>query len=618
MRFTLLDDTLNSVEQKEDLRWPHQIEFALYGLRSHSELTEEQLRAVDLETHAWDLSPRGGSQKHWNSYYQPLTLSGDNEPLVVRPALSDLGEAAIEQWTETLSIVRTPFLQARYADLLWDLTHVITPDRPRDFRAGQLAVDAYVAGAAPGGPDSDIGAVLSLERAFQIATAMNDRARIELVLDELFDRGEAAPLKAIGIWCMVSRCLSSFRKRTPEHEKQLITYLERRLQQASDEVNGHASDAALSGLLDLYKGEPYKEVRLRAIHLHRATWEAQAKTSSAGVAISWLSDVVTTLEKEGLYEEAERLRVEVEALGPKALDEMHTVHAETSIPREELDTQIESLIAVDNPFLALYRLAKDLSPKCDTLRAQAIEHDKSFVYRRLVHRVIIGRDGLPKATIGSSEDDMPGVMVEEAMHAMLLSPSLFHMGYTRARERFQFDPDDLMETIRASFFCSEEIAEPLREGLRAFDDGDYTKAISVLIPQMEAMLREVLRFLGIPIRKRRRESGMYELKNMNDVLSEQRVEELLEEDLLFFLNILFIDKRGWNLRNEFAHGALPVSAFNVNTSSAVVMALIQLGMIGPHGAYMPSDREEPEAPSSDSGATAEGETDSTNHRGEDA
>lgn len=618
MRFALLDDTLNSVEEKEELRWPHQIAFALYGLRSHPELTEEERRAAELETHAWDLSPRGDSQKHWDSYYQPLKISGQNEPLVLRPALSDLGAAALDQWAETLSVVRTPFLKARYADLLWDLTHVIAPDRQRDFRAGQIAVDAYVAGADAGEPDSAIGAVLALQRAFQIATTMNDGNRIERVLDELFDRGETAPLQHMGVWIMVSRCLLGFRKRTRKREEQLMAYLERRLQQANDEVNGHASDAALTGLLDLYKGEPYKEARLRAIHLHTATWEAQAKTSTAGVAISWLSSVITTLEKEDLHDDAERLRVEVEGLGSKALDEMHTFHTETSIPREELEAQIGTLIAVDHPFLALFRLAKNLSPRCDTLRAQAIEHDNTFLYRRLVHRVIIGRDGLPKATIGSSEDDMPGVMVEEAMHEMLLSPSLFHMGYIRAKERFAFAPDDLMDAIRASFFCSEEIAQPLLEGLRAYDDGDYTKAISVLIPQVEAMLREILRFLGIAVRKRRRLSGMYELKNINDVLSDQRVEDLLEEDLLFFLNIVFIDKRGWNLRNEFAHGALPASAFNVNTASAVVMALIQLGMIGPHGAYMPSDREQSEEPSTDSGAQAEHETDGASRTEENA
>jgi hypothetical protein len=600
MRFALLDDTLKSFEEKEDLQWPHQVAFAFYELRSHPELTDEQLHAVELETHAWDLSPRGGSQRHWESHYQPLTISGDNEPLVIRPALSDLGEAALDQWAETLSVVRMPFLKARYADLLWDLTHVIAPARQKDFRAGQIAVDAYVEGATVEGQNSDIAGVLSLERAFQIATTMNDGDRIERVLDELFERGDKAPLQHMGVWVMVSRCLLRHRKRTRKREDQLIVYLERRLQQANDEVNGQASDAALSGLLNLYKGEPYREVRLRAVHLHKSTWEAHAKTSSAGVAISWLSSVVATLEKEGLHEEAERLRVEIEGLGEKALDEMHTVHVETSVPREELEAQLESLIAVDHPFLALFRLAKNLSPRCDTLRAQAVEHDKTFVFRRLIHRVIIGRDGLPKATIGSSEDDMPGVMVEEAMHEMLLSPSLFHMGYVRAKERFAFTPGDLMEIIRASFFCSEEIAESLLEGLQAYDDEDYTKAIHVLIPQVEAMLREMLRFLGIPIRKSRRESGMYELKNMNDVLSEQRVEDLLEEDLLFFLNIVFIDRRGWNLRNEFAHGALPTSAFNVNTASAVLMALIQLGMIGPHGAYIPSEKEQSEEPSTDS------------------
>lgn len=618
MRFALLDDTLNSIEEKDDLRWPHQIAFALYGLRSHLELTKEQLRAIELEAHAWDLSPRGSSQRRWESHYQPLTISGDNEPLVVRPTLSDLGEAALDQWAETLSVVRTPFMRARYADLLWDLRHVIAPDRPKDFRAGQIAVDAYVEGAALEGPDSDIGRVLSLERAFQIATTMNDGDRIERVLDELFVRGETAPLQHMGIWIMPSRCLLGYRKRSRKREEQLIAYLERRLQQANDEVNGHASDAAIGGLLDLYKLESNKEVRLRGVHLHKATWEAHAKTSSAGVAISWLSNLVTTLEKEGLHEEAERLRVEIEGLGLKALDEMHTFHTETSIPREELEAQIEGLLAVDHPFLALFRLAKNLSPRCDTLRAQAIEHDKTFVYRRLVHRVIIGRDGLPKATIGSSEDDMPGVMVEEAMHEMLLSPSLFHMGYTRAKERFAFVPGDLMETIRDSFFCSEEIAESLQEGLRAYDDGDYKKAISVLIPQVEAMLREVLRFLGIPIRKNRRESGMYDLKNINDVLGEQRVEGLLEEDLLFFLKIVFIDRRGWNLRNEFAHGALPASAFNVNTASAVVMALIQLGMIGPHGAYIPSRREQSDEPPTNSDEATEEDTETAIHLAEDA
>ena len=560
-------------------------------------MTDEQSRALELEIHAWDLRPANGSQKYWDTHYQPLKLNGDDGPPIYRPVLSDLGEEAIDQWSDTLSFVRDPFLKARYADLLWDLAHVIGCGRPRDFRAGQIAVDAYAANSVPPDSNSDIYAVLSFERAFEIAKEMNDTVRIDRVLDGLFSLGEQAPLSSMGVWCVVSRCLLGLRKRTSNREAQLATYLEKRLQQTNDEVNGHASDAALKSLLELYKGEPRREDRLRVIKLHMATWEAQAKASSAGVAISWLSNVVATLEKEGVYEDAERLRVVIEELGPKALDEMHTFHAETTMDRKEVEDSIETLIAVDHPFLALFRLARNLAPNCDTLRAQAIEHDKTFMYRRLFHRVIIGHDGLPKATIGSAEDDMPGVMVEEAMHSMLLAPSLFHLGYTTAKGRFQFQPDALMSTIGVSFFCSEEIAGPLREGLEAYDASDYTKAISVLIPQIEAMLREVLKFLGIPIHKSRRQGGMSERKNMNDILSDQRVEELLEEDFLFFLRIVFIDKRGWNLRNEFAHGALPTKAYKVNTASAVMMALIQFGMIGPHGVYLSSEVEQHESSS---------------------
>lgn len=77
--------------------------------------------------------------------------------------------------------------------------------------------------------------------------------------------------------------------------------------------------------------------------------------------------------------------------------------------------------------------------------------------------------------------------------------------------------------------------------------------------------------------------------------------------MLFFLNVVFIDRRGWNLRNEFAHGAVPAEAFNVNTASAVVMALIQVGNRTPRSVHTFGQRE-PETPSGDSGAVAEERT----------
>lgn len=144
--------------------------------------------------------------------------------------------------------------------------------------------------------------------------------------------------------------------------------------------------------------------------------------------------------------------------------------------------------------------------------------------------------------------------------------------------------------IAQSYLCSPEIAGSVLEGVCAYDDNDYTKTITVLIPQIEAMLRGLLKLLSIPVRKRPgRRSEYGDLKNMNDILSEPGVIDAIEEDLLFFIRIIFVDRRGWNLRNEFAHGTLPADAFHQGTASAVMMVLFLLAMIGPHGLYKAAD-----------------------------
>lgn len=114
---------------------------------------------------------------------------------------------------------------------------------------------------------------------------------------------------------------------------------------------------------------------------------------------------------------------------------MRTVSVETSIDRKEAEQFIEQIIAVEHPFLALFRLSRKLSPDCDDLRTQAVEHEKKYLYYVLAHRSIIGLDGLPKATIGTTQDDMEGRMVEEAMESFSLTPYFFQLGYGKAKER---------------------------------------------------------------------------------------------------------------------------------------------------------------------------------------
>jgi hypothetical protein len=84
--------------------------------------------------------------------------------------------------------------------------------------------------------------------------------------------------------------------------------------------------------------------------------------------------------------------------------------------------------------------------------------------------------------------------------------------------------------------------------------------------------------LGRPITKTD-EDGDFELKNMNDVLHDACVRETLEEELWYFLKVLYADKRGMNLRNLVAHGIAPVGSFNRVNAALVIQSIVFLTVV---------------------------------------
>ncbi len=94
------------------------------------------------------------------------------------------------------------------------------------------------------------------------------------------------------------------------------------------------------------------------------------------------------------------------------------------------------------------------------------------------------------------------------------------------------------------------------------------------------MLRTLLVLMGIPPQKGvPRHPGITDVKNMNDALGDQRVRELLKDDVWMYLTALYIDRRGMNLRNDLAHGLVPVEGFNQPIADRVFHSLLVLSLL---------------------------------------
>jgi hypothetical protein len=66
---------------------------------------------------------------------------------------------------------------------------------------------------------------------------------------------------------------------------------------------------------------------------------------------------------------------------------------------------------------------------------------------------------------------------------------------------------------------------------------------------------------------------------MNNVLEDERVREVLPEDVWRYLTLLYIKRRGLNLRNDVAHGLIPLEGFNESIANRVLHSLLVLSPI---------------------------------------
>jgi hypothetical protein len=120
----------------------------------------------------------------------------------------------------------------------------------------------------------------------------------------------------------------------------------------------------------------------------------------------------------------------------------------------------------------------------------------------------------------------------------------------------------------------------LAAGIGAYLDADFVKAIHVLVPQIEHVMRRLLALLGRPTSKHLRSNlGVMQEKSLDDILTDPAVRACLPDDVWRYLSVLLTDRRGWNVRNRLAHGLMMPGEFNSQVADYVLHALLTLAFI---------------------------------------
>lgn len=558
-------------EIAEDLRKVHD---------SQPDVSEGDFKGYYAEWAAFMFHDAPSGKSMWNTYFGPMAVFGGT----ASPDVKLLDREIVERWEQRALSVKSSIMRARYADLVWDMKQIVTGSRP-SHQFAEIAVNAYAQSADENTYKMAIEAVTWLKRAFELSLTLKREDLAKKIVGSVFKFYDvAATPRLVGVWIFPFDLLFEHRELlTRDQYARLIDDLEKMLWLTSgngkaEEFDPHGAEAAAERLVRYYRRQKDKPNVERSIKAYAGAFQKASEQAGGLLATAWLQPVIERLQQEGLKAEAEELQLLSAKKGEGIRSELKRVEVKTEIDPKKIDELIEKLIAGDLQ-TALARIGAYYVPRAESAKSllERLKTDAPFL--SMMEMIVVNEDGHPAARIGSLDEDPEGRLHKQLHEMMGFAQPFLMQTIAKVKERYSPTVEQIIEFLRLSPLFSSDEGPLLRVGLEAYWTEDFVKAIHILVPQVEHILRNFLNLLGIPTLKTVRNLGIMDAKGMNDILSDERMRQVLTENLWRYLTVIYIDKRGMNLRNDLAHGLLRLDMFNRAVADRVFHTLLALSLL---------------------------------------
>ncbi|MEH2337831.1 DUF4209 domain-containing protein [Nostoc sp.] len=473
--------------------------------------------------------------------------------------------------TEIAPEVSEPELQARIADILWV--------KKRNYRMAQLAVTAYLQSATElEDPEKWSWCFERIERALRLARKINYQA--ELVLAHI----EAVLARYNGedpLWLSVKlmELLQEYKLGNPTKyaalaEKAAIiaessqdwdkarNYWEIKAEWHRIDKNAEQTHAARMLAAETYIKEAedsltkHPQPYLKASDDLQKAFEAFEKLKSQG----------TEEEKAAAKARSEEVRKLLPQYQKQSLNELITISSQFNI-----STEVEQAKAYvkgkkfQDAILTLALLG--IPSKVSHLRQKVQE---TAWLSRFTPITIMNEMGKVVARQSSDPDEAEKEIRFEMYRIAVDYQKLHTLAYIEpAREQINLEHNvqlkDLFAIVSNNPFVPPGREYQFAKGLYAGLIGDFFTSTHILIPQIENSIRYLLRRQGALPSKIDIDKGIEDERDLNTTLFPRNYSEInsiFNEDALFDIQGLLIERSGSNLRNRMAHGLINDSEFN--------------------------------------------------------
>ncbi len=509
------------------------------------------------------------------------------------PDARHVDRETIEYWAARSADSPHSLLRARYADLAREMTIFMNKDQPTPQRVkpsrelSQRAAQSYLDIVGQGLATDEHHAWIFIRRAVELAIWVHDVELVAKAKDAAFVYNRGLHVNGgVTRWWNIDNLLWDHKELdiTSGERAELIDWLNDALAMHVDisdpqRFDPHQALEAAQSLMRRH-GADESELGLAALRKAGAAFEAMAAKADAMLAGAWLQSMSLRYRAAGLLDDAGRVDLAILARSAEAMELMtrrsSTVGGPRILPENDDDAEIIEMLTRVSAERSLELIAAHLMAPEAQLRAIELESAATPRFGDRIPIEKVGADGFTTATIGSVEDDFAGRLVYFAAFYMSTRSSELDGAFKAAVAKWNINAESLMAFVAQCPFFLVRSHGLIKAGIDAWFEGDDLKAIHVLVPQVEAAVRQMLIAAGAsPMKRNERDDG-FEAMGMGAILVAPELAKKLDPTLRLHLRSLYTSPKGHNLRNELAHGLAMPSIFGRGLANWVVHSLLAI------------------------------------------
>ena len=518
-------------------------------------------------------------KNEWGTHYGPCLIGHDKEGNRVEyPSRELITPAAVEYWVKRCGEVVNPFLKVRYCGLVWDYYRLL-PNQQKPSDLYERYTSSLLELVRGDYLEYKVLAKDYIQICFELVKTNPEK--LAEWKEVLHDYVASEPIESthIGIGCTEIDYINSTRDIFTKEERQRAAELFRRRYAYFEDGHDFYTLKELTDISYEYYFRHGEKEQAYKVLMHLVPFIRSNKSLNAGQREFFYATIAGRLRQLQDYKAEENdVMVMMHRAVKESIRQLKRKPRLINIPKEKWDSWVSEMTSGSKEEQYKWFVLHFL-PNISKTKASLVEQSKDILWFNVPTK-LYGEDA-PGSTIPSYNQDKEGNLVMQIARDIQMNDALLVNLLQQHIENKVITEEILDDYISRSPLIDEERKKVMQEIVKLYFDGQYMVFSHMIVPPIEAMIRNLLQWAGVNVLQSQYKESGYQYITLDQLLREPIIDKVFncEEtgfSVSMYLRVLLTDQRGCNYRNIICHGLVNPASININVASRLLHAFMFL------------------------------------------